>query len=80
MGLDRPLPMQFWRYLARVLHGDLGTSVGTGQPVLRDVERFFPATVELATVAMAIGIAAVSRRASSRRSASGAPPTSWSGS
>lgn len=55
MGLDQPLVVQFWRYLARVAQGDLGTSVVSGQPVLSDLARFFPATFELATLAMLLG-------------------------
>lgn len=55
MGLDQPLLVQFWRYLWRVAHGDLGTSVVSGQPVLHDLARFFPATFELASVAMLLG-------------------------
>ncbi|WP_321857413.1 ABC transporter permease [Paraburkholderia tropica] len=57
MGIDRPLPVQFGLYLWRVLHADFGVSVTTGQPVLHDVAQFFPATVELASLAMLIGIA-----------------------
>ncbi|UVL53642.1 ABC transporter permease [Pseudomonas sp. B21-036] len=55
MGLDQPVTVQFARYLGRVLNADLGTSVVSGQPVLRDLASFFPATFELATVAMLIG-------------------------
>ncbi len=56
MGLDLPLYQQFWHYLGGVLQGDLGTSVLTSQPVLEDIKRVFPATVELATVATLIGV------------------------
>jgi peptide/nickel transport system permease protein len=55
MGLDQPLTVQFWRYLERVIHADFGSSVVSGQPVLHDLARFFPATLELATVAMLLG-------------------------
>lgn len=55
MGLDQPLVVQFGRYLGRVMQGDLGTWVVSGQPVLHDLARFFPATFELATVAMILG-------------------------
>ena len=55
LGLDRSLPEQFVAYAVRVLHGDLGTSWSTGQPVASDLARAFPATFELATVAIIIG-------------------------
>ncbi|PWC33673.1 ABC transporter permease [Azospirillum sp. TSO35-2] len=55
LGLDLPLWQQFARYVGDVLHGDLGVSVLTSRPVLEDVLRVFPATLELATVAVIIG-------------------------
>jgi peptide/nickel transport system permease protein len=60
LGLDRPLVVQFVIYLNKLLHGDLGRSVMTSHTVGDDIRRFFPATMELATVAIimaaAIGI------------------------
>jgi peptide/nickel transport system permease protein len=56
MGLDRPLPVQFARYVGKAMHGDFGNSVLTSQPITRDLARFFPATLELATLALLIGI------------------------
>jgi len=55
LGLDQPLPMQFGHYLNQLVHGDLGISQITQQPVLSDLMRAFPATLELATVAMFFG-------------------------
>jgi peptide/nickel transport system permease protein len=55
LGLDRPLPVQFWHYLQNLAHGDLGTASATGQPVLQDLLHAFPATLELATLALIIG-------------------------
>jgi peptide/nickel transport system permease protein len=57
MGLDRPLPEQFVRYTGQLLNGDLGRSVMTSNRVVTDIARFFPATLELATVALVIAIA-----------------------
>lgn len=57
LGLDLPLWRQFLRYLAAVAQGDLGQSILTSRPVLEDVLRVFPATLELATVAVVIGAA-----------------------
>ncbi|WP_240648312.1 ABC transporter permease [Pararobbsia silviterrae] len=62
LGLDVSRPLQFAHYVARLAHGDLGLSRSTGQPVSQDLARVFPATIELATIAMAVcavvGIAA----------------------
>jgi peptide/nickel transport system permease protein len=55
LGLDRSLPAQFGSYVWHVLHGDLGVSLTTGQPVARDLLAVFPATVELALVAILSG-------------------------
>ena len=56
LGLDLPLWQQFWIYLKKVLAADFGRSVLTSNPVLVDIRRFFPATLELATVATIIGV------------------------
>lgn len=55
LGLDQPLPLQFWHYLVDLAHGDLGTASATGQPVLQDLLSAFPATLELATLALVVG-------------------------
>ena len=55
-GLDRPLPVQYADYIGQVLHGDLGTSLTTHEPVLREFLTLFPATVELAFFAMVFAI------------------------
>jgi peptide/nickel transport system permease protein len=54
MGLDRPLPEQYWRYLTSILRGDLGVSLRTNRPVIEDIVAFFPASLELALVALLI--------------------------
>ncbi len=56
LGLDRPLYTQYFIYVGKILHGDLGASILRGDPVLRDLVRRFPATVELATSAILIAI------------------------
>lgn len=58
-GLDKPLPVQYVYYIRRVvLHGDLGTTITTRQPVATALGKFIPATIELSVAAMifAIGI------------------------
>ncbi|HEY9389953.1 MAG TPA: ABC transporter permease [Mycobacteriales bacterium] len=55
-GLDQPLPVQYGHYLANLVHGDLGMSIYTQRPVLDDLMQYFPATVELATLAAIISV------------------------
>ncbi|MGB8801772.1 MAG: nickel ABC transporter permease [Candidatus Acidiferrales bacterium] len=54
LGLDLPLPVQYGRYLSGVLHGNLGESFRFQQPVLKVVVEHYPATLELAAVALLI--------------------------
>jgi peptide/nickel transport system permease protein len=56
MGLDRPVPVQYWRYLRGVLGGDFGESATTGRPVLDDFLQRVPATLELTLASMVIAI------------------------
>jgi len=51
-GLDRPVMVQYGLYIGRVLQGDLGNSIITHEPVIREFSALFPATVELALCAM----------------------------
>src|SRR5664280_1302005 len=51
-GLDRPLPVQYGEYVWKALHGDLGISAITHEPVFSEFMDRFPATVELSAVAM----------------------------
>ena len=44
MGLDRPIPEQLVRYLGDVATGNLGRSIMTGQPVVRDLAERLPAS------------------------------------
>jgi ABC-type dipeptide/oligopeptide/nickel transport system permease component len=54
LELDLPLPVQYGHYLAGVLHGNLGESFRFQQPVLKVVAEHYPATLELAIVALFI--------------------------
>ena len=62
LGLDLPVPVQYGRYMGGILHGNLGESFRFQQPVLRVILSHYPATLELAIVALfvcaAIGIPA----------------------
>ena len=55
LGFDLPLYQQFYIYLKSILSGDFGTSVLTTNPVMVDIRRVFPATIELATLGTIIG-------------------------
>jgi len=55
LGLDRPLYVQFGLYVEKAVTGDFGESLLTKKPIIDDIIRAFPATLELATVAILIG-------------------------
>lgn len=55
LGLNLPLWHQFFIYVRQALSGDFGVSVLTTNPVMKDIARVFPATIELATVGTIIG-------------------------
>jgi ABC-type dipeptide/oligopeptide/nickel transport system permease component len=54
LGLDQPLPVQYWRYLSRVVQGDLGRSLSSRRAVTADIRDALPKTIELAFVAAVI--------------------------
>lgn len=51
LGYDRPMPERYVTFLGGVVQGDFGESLRTRRPVLDDISRFAPATLELAFVA-----------------------------
>ena len=55
-GLDEPVHVQYWTYVKTIAQGDLGTSVTSRRPVVDELEQRFPATVELAVVAMIFAV------------------------
>ena len=57
MGFDRSLPVQFFDYLRHLAHGNLGTSLTTGQPVLSELATRLPASAELTLSALLLSIA-----------------------
>ncbi|WP_131105442.1 ABC transporter permease [Ornithinimicrobium sufpigmenti] len=59
LGLDDPIPVQYWRFLERAVQGDFGISNGVyrGQPALDVFTQRFPATLELSIFAMLIALA-----------------------
>jgi len=56
LGLDQPLPVQFWHYLVAVLHGNLGTSIRTNEGVGSMLIHNFPPTIELTLAGMGLAV------------------------
>ena len=56
-GLDRPLGVQFARYVAGLARGNLGESLRSRNPVREDLVRYFPNTFELVTLALLLAVA-----------------------
>lgn len=57
LGFSDRLPVQYWHWLVRVLHGNLGTSYRSGGSVFRLLLDRFPATIQLAVASMVLAIA-----------------------
>lgn len=55
-GLDKPIVVQYLTWLGRLAQGDWGTSVLSGQPVLKEVLRRLPVTIELIVLAMSVAL------------------------
>lgn len=56
LGLDRPLPVQYWNWLVQLLHGDLGTSLSTKRSVAAELAARTPATLELAIATAVLSV------------------------
>jgi peptide/nickel transport system permease protein len=56
LGVDKPIAVQFGYYLRDIATGNFGTAITTGHPVIEDIKRVFPATLELATLALLTGV------------------------
>lgn len=56
LGLDKPLIVQFGRYVADLTRGDLGNSLTTGQPVGKEIRERLPASAELTLLGLALSI------------------------
>jgi peptide/nickel transport system permease protein len=56
LGYDDPLPVQYVRYVGDAFSGNLQTSLRTGQPVMRDLRSFLPASLELVLFSLLLGI------------------------
>lgn len=53
-GLDKPVIVQYLYYIKNLFQLDLGTSIRTNTPVLQELARCFPATIELALFSIII--------------------------
>ena len=53
LGLDRPLPEQFWRFVTGAVRGDFGHSMRSKRPVMDEIAERFPYTLKLTLAAMA---------------------------
>jgi peptide/nickel transport system permease protein len=56
LGLNRPWPVQYWEYLVRLLHGNLGQSYINQVPVATEIAQRLPSTVELALAALVVAL------------------------
>ena len=57
LGLDKSLPEQFVGYIGDLLHGNLGNSLSTGQPVVTEIANRLPASAELTLFALIVAVA-----------------------
>ncbi|HPE69548.1 MAG TPA: ABC transporter permease [Thermotogota bacterium] len=56
LGYDQPIAIQFVRFITGAVRGDFGISIKTNNPVMEDIRNYFPATMELALVAIVISV------------------------
>ncbi len=56
LGLDRPLPEQFARYVSDLARGNLGNSLSTGQPVISEIRTRLPASAELTLIGLILSM------------------------
>ncbi len=52
LGLDKPIYIQYLRYMGRLFHGDLGLSLRTHRPVLKDLSEKIPMSLELVLLSL----------------------------
>jgi peptide/nickel transport system permease protein len=57
LGLDQPVPVQYLHYLNSVLHGNLGTSITSHQPVISDIETVLPSSIQFIAMALILALA-----------------------
>ena len=57
LGLDQPVPVQYWRFLVDALHGDFGISLTSNRPALAEVVAAFPTTLQLTLASLGLACA-----------------------
>jgi peptide/nickel transport system permease protein len=55
-GLDKPVHVQYWKYVQNVARADFGDSIVSRRPVIEELKQRFPATIELALAAMVFSV------------------------
>jgi peptide/nickel transport system permease protein len=56
LGLDQPIPVQYAKFLGRILTGDFGNSLSKSRPVVEELADALPATIELAVAALIFAV------------------------
>jgi peptide/nickel transport system permease protein len=56
LGIDRPLPVQYWKWLDAALHGNLGNSLATKEPITQAITQRFPVTLSLVLGALILSV------------------------
>src|SRR5262249_44604878 len=56
LGIDRALPIQYWNWLRHAIHGDLGHSIVSKQPVTQAIDQRFPVTLSLTLGALVLSV------------------------
>ena len=56
LGLDKPVVIQYLRYMGRLFKGDLGVSLRTHRPVLKDLAEKIPMSLELVLLALVVAV------------------------
>ncbi|MFZ5591903.1 MAG: ABC transporter permease, partial [Bacillota bacterium] len=56
LGLDQPLYVQYGKYISQLVHGDLGRSLRSHQPVVDELKAYLPATIELVVLSTIMAV------------------------
>src|SRR5690606_35353202 len=56
LGLDQPILVQYWKFLTGAVRGDLGRSLLTRQPVVKELQDRLPVTLKIATISVIIAV------------------------
>jgi peptide/nickel transport system permease protein len=56
LGLDKPFHLRYIHYIGNLIQGDFGTAIRTRQPVIEEIKKYYPATIELVTISIVISL------------------------